>query len=65
VILPARKRKNVGHDHPKTDIVVPVVRLVPVAGGAAGVVFIVIESAAPQHPVSSACAYDNIVAGLF
>jgi hypothetical protein len=43
-------------DQPQTPIVVPVVRIVVVPVSAAGVVLIVVPRAAPQHPVSSACA---------
>jgi hypothetical protein len=46
----------VGHHHSKSDIVVPVIRVVPVAVGAADVVLIIVERPSPQHPVSSACA---------
>jgi hypothetical protein len=39
------------HHDPKSDVVVPVVRVVPVAIGAAHVPLIVEEVAAPQHAV--------------
>ena len=42
-------REKRGRNHPKTDVVVPVVRVVPVAEGAAHVVLIVVERAATQH----------------
>ena len=42
--------KDVGHNpNPKTVVVVPVVRIVPVAVGTAGVFAIIVERAAPQH----------------
>src|SRR3972149_2928042 len=39
-----------GHDHPKTDIVVEAVRLVPVAVRTAGVPLIVVPRAPAHHP---------------
>jgi hypothetical protein len=39
------------HHHPKADVRVPVVRMVPVAVGAAHVLMIVPKRAAPQHAV--------------
>jgi len=40
--------KTVAGPHPKTDVVVPVVRVIVVADRNAGVVFIVVPRAAPQ-----------------
>lgn len=45
-----RARKAVGRNYPKPDIVVPVVRVVPVAVGAPHVVVVVVERATAQRP---------------
>jgi hypothetical protein len=39
------------HHHPKSDVPVPVVRVVPVAVGTPHVPVVVVERAAPQHTV--------------
>jgi hypothetical protein len=39
------------HRDPKSDVVIPVVRVVPVAIGAPHVPVVVVERAAPQHTV--------------
>jgi len=47
--------KNVGHPHhhtPKPVVPVPVVGIVPVARGAADVLLIIVERAAPQNAVT-------------
>jgi hypothetical protein len=46
----------VGAHNPKTDVVVSIVRVVPVAEGGAQVVFIVVVAPAAQHANASACA---------
>jgi len=45
--------KAVGSRHPKTDVVVTIIWVVPVAVSAAGVVLIVVPRAATQHPAPS------------
>lgn len=40
-----------GDHHPKTDVVVPVVRVVPIAVGTARVPLIIVEGTTTQHPV--------------
>ena len=47
--LQFRLGEDCGDHHPKTDIVVPVIRIVVVAGGAAQVPFIIVEGAPTQH----------------
>jgi hypothetical protein len=39
------------HHHPKSDVVVPVVRVVPVAIGTPHVPVVIVERPAPQHTV--------------
>jgi hypothetical protein len=56
--------KNVGAHNPKTDVVVPVVRVVPVAHARARVVFMVVERAAAQHANASACARNAAILPL-
>jgi hypothetical protein len=47
---PEKGQKNMGSAQPKTLIVVPVVRIVPVTRGRARVVLIVVPRAAAHHP---------------
>jgi hypothetical protein len=48
--------KNVGAHEPKSVVVVPVVRIVPVTPGGAHVVVLIVERPAPHHANASACA---------
>jgi hypothetical protein len=54
-ILPAPlllEREEHAHHHPKTDVIVEVVRIVPDAVGTARVPFIVVPRPTAQHPVT-------------
>ncbi len=48
VLLATRREKSCEDTHPKTDVVVPVIRVVVVAVGNTGVVIVVVPRAAPK-----------------
>jgi hypothetical protein len=57
--LPTKFLKIVAANNPKPVVPVPVVRVVPVAKGGAGIIGFIVESAPAQHTVTSAWPHNH------